>query len=120
MTAAAKSPLMSALAGRCPRCGQGRLFCGFLAVSERCDHCGLDLTAQDAGDGPVAFVILLAGFIVVGFALMVEIQYQWPIWRHLLVWLPLAALLAIGLVRPFKAALIGLQFKYRAHDFDHG
>jgi uncharacterized protein (DUF983 family) len=108
------------LAGRCPRCGQGRLFRGFLAVADRCDRCQLGLSAHDAADGPVAFVILLAGCIVVPSALVVEVTYGWPIWLHLLVWLPLAAVLAIALTRPLKALLIGLQFKHRAHDFDHG
>lgn len=116
---ATASPVSAALAGRCPRCGQGRLFRGFLAVAERCDVCGLDLSAQDSGDGPVAFVILLVGFAVVGSALVVEVKYGWPVWLHFAVWLPLAALLALGLMRPLKALLIGLQFKHRAHDFDH-
>ncbi len=113
------SPVAAALAGRCPRCGQGRLFRGFLSVVPRCEVCGLDLSAEDSGDGPVALIILLVGFIVVGAALIVEVRYGWPIWLHLLVWLPLAAIGCVALMRPLKAIMIGLQFKHRAHDFDH-
>jgi len=116
---ATASPVTAALSGRCPRCGQGRLFRGFLAVVPRCEVCGLDLSAEDSGDGPVALIILLVGFVVVGAALIVEVRYGWPIWLHLLIWLPLAAVGCLALMRPFKAIVIGLQFKHRAHDFDH-
>jgi len=113
------SPVTAALSGRCPRCGQGRLFRGFLAVAPRCEVCGLDLSAEDSGDGPVALIILLVGFLVVGAALIVEVRYGWPVWLHLLVWLPLAAAGCLALMRPLKAIAIGLQFKHRARDFDH-
>ena len=36
------SPYVAGLAGRCPRCGKGRLFQGFLNLRPRCDVCGLD------------------------------------------------------------------------------
>ncbi len=116
---AAASPVASALAGRCPRCGRGRLFRGFLSVVPRCEVCGLDLSGEDSGDGPVAFIVLLVGFLVVGTALLVEVRFGWPIWLHLLVWLPLALLACLLLMRPLKAMMIGLQFKHRARDFDH-
>lgn len=115
---ATPSAVSSALAGRCPRCGQGRLFRGLLAVAPRCSVCDLDLSAQDSGDGPVAFVILLVGVVVVGAALVVEVRYSWPVWLHLLVWLPLATLLSLALMRPLKAFLIGQQYRHRSEDFD--
>ncbi len=114
------SPVAAALAGRCPRCGQGRLFVGYLRVAPRCEVCGLDLAAHDAGDGPVAFIILLVGFVVVGAALIVEVKYGWPIWLHMVVWLPLALAGCLLLMRPAKALLIGLQYKHRKGDFETG
>jgi len=63
--APAPSLLHVALAGRCPRCGQGRLFRGLLDVRDSCEVCGLDLREHDAGDGAVVGVILLLGAIVV-------------------------------------------------------
>lgn len=114
------SPFAAGLGGRCPRCGQGRLFRGFLAVAPRCEHCGLDLSAQDSGDGPVAFIILIVGFLVVGAALVVEVRWGWPVWLHMLVWLPLALAGCLALMRPFKATLIALQYKHRRHEFDAG
>lgn len=111
------SPFRTGLAARCPRCGRGPLFEGFLTVAGRCSSCGLDLRAQDSGDGPVAFIILIVGFVVVGAALVVEVRYEWPIWLHLIVWLPLAAVLSILLIRPLKATLVALQYRHRRHEF---
>ena len=59
-------PIAAGLKGRCPRCGEGRLFSGFLTVAPRCSNCGLDYSFADAGDGPAVFVILIIGFVVVG------------------------------------------------------
>ncbi|MEE8202439.1 MAG: DUF983 domain-containing protein [Alphaproteobacteria bacterium] len=97
---------------RCPRCGKGRLFEGFLAVAERCGVCDLDLSRQNSGDGPVAFIILLLGGVVVGLALVVEMNFAPPLWLQLVMWLPLALGGSIGLLRPFKATLIAFQCKH--------
>ena len=112
-------PVAASLAGRCPKCGSGRLFAGFLRIVPRCESCGLDLSKQDSGDGPVAFIILVVGFVVVGAALVVEVKFGWPLWLHLLVWLPLAVVLTLALMRPAKALLIGLQYRHRRQDFEH-
>jgi uncharacterized protein (DUF983 family) len=106
------SPLRAALGCRCPRCGTGKLFSGVLTVRPACEVCGLDLSAQDAGDGPAVFVILFLGFIVVGLAALVEIQYSPPIWVHILLWTPLILGGAIVMLRPFKAGLIALQYRH--------
>jgi uncharacterized protein (DUF983 family) len=104
----------SAMRGRCPRCGQGRLFKGYLSLQPGCTACGLDYDVIDAGDGPAAFVILLIGFIVVGLALFVEVSYGPPLWLHLLLWLPLTLILCLPLLRLLKGLMIGLQFRNRA------
>jgi uncharacterized protein (DUF983 family) len=111
------SALSTGLRCRCPSCGEGPLFQGFLTVRSRCPVCGVDLSAQDSGDGPVAFIVLIVGAIVVGLALLVEVSYSPPVWLHLLLWLPLTMILVLALMRPFKAILIALQYKHRRHDF---
>ena len=108
----AVSPLRAALGCRCPRCGRGKLFVGLLHVRPACEVCGLDLSAQDAGDGPAVFVILFLGFIVVGLAALVEISFSPPIWVHLVLWTPLVLGGAIAMLRPLKAGLIALQFRH--------
>jgi uncharacterized protein (DUF983 family) len=120
LSAAAPSALSAGLRSRCPACGRGPLFEGFLHVRARCPACGADLSGQDSGDGPVAFIILIAGAIVVAAALLTEVAWQPPVWLHLVLWLPLALVLVLGLMRPFKATLIALQYKHRRHDFAEG
>ena len=108
------SPISAGLAGRCPRCGKGRLFTGFLTLSPSCTACGLDFSFADAGDGPAVFVILLAGFVVVGLALVVEFLYQPPFWLHALLWGPLILVVTLGPLRPLKGLLITLQYHHDA------
>ncbi|HXC15358.1 MAG TPA: DUF983 domain-containing protein [Stellaceae bacterium] len=102
----------AALGCRCPRCGRGRLFSGLPDVRPGCEVCGLDFSAQDAGDGPAVFVILFLGLIVVGLAAVVEIEFSPPIWVHLLLWTPMILGGAVAMLRPFKAGLIALQFRH--------
>ena len=90
------SPFVSGLTGRCPRCGKGHLFTGFLTLRKECEACGLDYSFADAGDGPAIFVMLIAGFIVVGAALMVEVVYQPPFWLHAVLWGPLILIVTLG------------------------
>src|SRR5215471_18855380 len=87
-------PITRGLRGRCPRCGEGALFEGFLTLRPKCERCGLDYSFADAADGPAVFVILISGFIVVFAALAVEFAYQPPYWVHAVLWLPLLALAA--------------------------
>ncbi|HLY45163.1 MAG TPA: DUF983 domain-containing protein [Stellaceae bacterium] len=102
----------AALACRCPRCGEGRLFTGLLTVRPACPACGLDFSAEAAGDGPAVFVILFLGLIVVGLAAWVELNFSPPIWVHLALWTPLIIGGAILMLRPLKAALIALQYRH--------
>jgi uncharacterized protein (DUF983 family) len=105
--------LRAAIGCRCPRCGEGRLFAGLLNVRPACEVCGLDLSAQDAGDGPAVFVILFLGFIVVALAALVEINFSPPIWVHMLLWTPLIFGGGMAMLRPLKAGLIALQYRHQ-------
>ena len=114
LTSPPVSPLIAGITCRCPRCGKGRLFNGFLSIAPRCEACGLDYSFIDAGDGPAVFVIFFAGFVVVGAALLVEAAYQPPYWLHGLLWGPLILLTTLGPLRPLKGVLIALQFHHKA------
>jgi len=108
--------MMSGLAGRCPACGKGKLYSGYLALAPRCDVCGLDYGFADSGDGPAVFVVLVTGFIVTGAALFTEIVYAPPYWVHALLWGPLAIILPLLLLRSFKGALIAVQYHHKAEE----
>lgn len=107
------SPFAAGLRCRCPRCGEGKLFQGFLTVAPACPRCGLDYAGVDSGDGPAVFIIMIAGFIVVGLALWTEVSFEPPLWVHVLLWFPLILVLSLGLLRPFKAVLIALQYRHK-------
>lgn len=108
------NPLLSGLAGRCPNCGEGHLFEGFLKVSPSCEACGFDLSSADSGDGPAVFVILVGGFLVAFAALFTEIAFRPPIWVHMVIFLPLTVVVCLGLLRPFKGAMLAAQFMNKA------
>src|SRR5690348_18093556 len=107
-------PIGRGLRGRCPRCGEGHLFRGFLTLRTNCENCGLDYSFADAGDGPAVFVILIIGFIIVGLALWVEVTLSPPLWLHLLVWIPLALVLCLTALRLIKGVLLTLQYANKA------
>jgi uncharacterized protein (DUF983 family) len=106
--------ILAGLSCRCPRCGQGKLFQGFLALRPRCEACGLDFSFADSGDGPAVFIMFLAGFIVVGAALITEVLYQPPFWVHAALWLPLILIVTLGPLRPMKGLMIALQYHHKA------
>ena len=108
--------ILRGLRGRCPRCGEGRLFRGFLGLQPTCTHCRLNYGFADAGDGPAVFVILFGGFIVVFAALIVEIMYQPPYWVHAALWLPLILIVTLAPLRPIKGVLIALQYHHKAQE----
>jgi uncharacterized protein (DUF983 family) len=108
------SPYTTGLMARCPRCGEGRLFKGFLTLAPSCSRCGLPFDFADSGDGPAFFVSFAAGLLVVGVALVVDVLYEPPIWVHLVISLPLVLVLCLGLLRPLKGLLIALQYRNKA------
>ncbi|MBC7584043.1 DUF983 domain-containing protein [Tardiphaga sp. vice304] len=108
--------VLRGLACKCPRCGKGKLFAGFIDLKPSCDSCGLDYTFIDVGDGASVFLIMIAGALVVGCALVVEVKYQPPFWLHAAMWLPLILLTTIGPLRPMKSLLIALQFHHKASE----
>jgi uncharacterized protein (DUF983 family) len=110
------SVLKATLLARCPRCGRAPLFSGFLTMAPRCTACGLDYSHFDVGDGAAVFVILFAGIVVAGAALIVEVKYSPPYWVHAVLWLPLIAILVLGGLHFGKALLMVLQYKHQARE----
>jgi uncharacterized protein (DUF983 family) len=108
--------LASGLCGRCPRCGRGALFDGFLTITDRCRVCGLEFSAHDAGDGPAVAVIFILGFAIFCLAWMLEVLLSPPLWLHALIWTPLTVIGAVVLLRPVKGLTVAAQFRFRAVD----
>ena len=107
----AVSPFAAGLACRCPRCGKGRLFGGFLGVRAKCGVCGLDFGFASSGDGPAVFVIFIVSPVVIALAVILEALVHPAPYIHLVIWLPVTVILCLALLRPFKATLIALQYR---------
>ncbi len=103
----------TALTHRCPSCHEGPLYVGMLKIAPECSHCGLSFGAEDAGDGPAFIVILVVGFLATALAGIVEVLFEWPLWLHALVWIPLTFILSIILLRISKSGLIAWQYNVR-------
>jgi uncharacterized protein (DUF983 family) len=104
------------LGARCPRCGEGRLYAGFLKLADRCDSCGLRLSELNAADGPAFFAMSAVGILVGFAALFAEVAYSPPVWVHLVVWFPLIAILSLLLLRPIKGVMVALTFRHRGFE----
>jgi uncharacterized protein (DUF983 family) len=104
--------------GRCPRCGEGKLFRAFLKVDNSCSACGLDFTPHRADDLPAYLVIVIVGHLMVPTVLMIETDFSPPTWLQLSIYLPLTLILSLLLLQPVKGAVVGLQWALRMHGFD--
>ena len=102
---------LSGLRCRCPRCGKGKLYSGYLKIAPSCSICGLDYGFADAGDGPAVFVVLVAGALVAAGGAFVELNFHPPYWMHLAIWLPVTVGLCLALLPPFKATIFALQYR---------
>ncbi len=113
------STVRTGVLGRCPRCGEGKLFSGYLSLEKGCTECGLDYDFADSADGPAVFIMLIAGLIVGGGAMVTEVLYQPPYWLHAVIWLPLAIILPLLMLRPLKGWWVNNQFVRDAREGRH-
>lgn len=109
-------PHHTGLVGKCPRCGRGALFAGFLRLADRCTVCGLDYDFADPADGPAFFVITFACVPVVAFAVWMEVSVGAPYWLNALLTLPLLMLFCIAPLRPLKGLMVAQQYVHNAHE----
>jgi uncharacterized protein (DUF983 family) len=96
---------------RCPSCGRGKLFAGYLTLRECCAHCGLAFEGCRADDAPAYFTILVIGHIVVPGTLMAEQWFQPATFVQLAIWLPVTLLGTLALLPFVKGALVGAVWR---------
>ncbi len=102
---------------RCPACGEGHLYRAYLKVADSCAACGEDLFHHRADDAPPYLTILVMGHLILAAVVGIDLAYQWPLWLHALVWLPVTVLACLAFLPTAKGALIGLQWALRMHGF---
>jgi uncharacterized protein (DUF983 family) len=106
--------LGAGLGGLCPRCGARTLYAALLSFAPSCRACGLDFSTFNVGDGPAAFLTLIVGGLVTALAVTVQLAFRPPFWVHIILWVPVTAILVIGLLRFAKALLLALEYRHRA------
>jgi len=109
-------PILTGLKCRCPRCGVGKLFAGYLKVAPACSSCSLDFKFADSGDGPAIFVIFLVAPLVIILALIVGAAFNPAPYVHLILWIPTTLVLCLLLLPPFKGVMVALQYRHDAHE----
>ncbi len=110
------SAWMAGLTLRCPQCGQGEVFQGYLKFRDTCRACSADFRAADAGDGPAVFVILIVGAIVAPLLFILQFGLDLPGWLALTLTMVAAIALCLALLPPFKSVLFALQWKHKARE----
>ncbi len=111
-----KSPFALGIRGRCPRCGEGHLFKGYLTLAERCEVCGLDYSFADPADGPAFFAMWLGSFPALVVGLWLELSFSAPLWVHFITTFPLILLGCLAVLRPAKGWLVCSQFRHKAEE----
>lgn len=106
-----------AIRGRCPACGEGRMFAGYLKPVHSCSHCGQLWDVHQADDFPAYIVILLLGHILVPLMIEVNAAFSIPLGWQAVIWPGLAIILCTLLIQPAKAAVIAFQWTRRMHGF---
>lgn len=111
------APLLPAVfAARCPRCGKGPLYAGWIRFAETCSTCGLDFRQFNVGDGPAAFLIMIVGGVITALALTLQLSVEPPFWVHILLWVPLTTIAVVYCLRLSKAALVILEYRNQARE----
>ena|ERR1700754_5084049 len=110
--------LKRGLRGRCPRCGEGKIFRAFLKVDDHCSVCGQDFTPHRADDLPAYLVIVIVGHIVVPIILWIETDYAPSVPLQLSIYLPFTLIASLLLLQPVKGAVVAVQWALRMHGFD--
>lgn len=103
--------------GKCPKCGEGKLFSSFLKVVPACAHCGEEMHHHRADDLPAYLVVVIVGHVMVGAVMGFMEVTSLSTWQILAIWAPLTFLVAVGLLRPIKGAVVGLQWAFYMHGF---
>ncbi len=106
----------AAALGKCPVCGKGRLYRSYLKIADVCDRCGIDFKAAETGDGPVVFVILIAGFAACAGLMYSLMVLNWPITQLLIVWPAVAVVLSLILMPMLKGLMVASQLRHKVRD----
>ena len=102
---------------RCPQCGTGRLFTGYLTVATACPDCAESFAAQRADDGPAYLTILIVGHLMAPLFLWSYFKWEPAPAVMIAVFTAGTVGLSLYLLPRLKGALVALQWAKRMHGF---
>lgn len=112
-----KPAIWRGLQRKCPNCGQGYLFQGFLKVADECPSCREVLSHHRADDGPAYLTILIVGHLLAPL-----LHITWTQFRPEP--LVLATIFTVGcvglslfLLPRMKGMVVAIQWSRRMHGF---
>ncbi|MDB6181581.1 DUF983 domain-containing protein [Paracoccus fistulariae] len=104
--------------GLCPSCGQGKMFRGYLKVSDHCPNCDEELHHQRADDGPAYLTILIVSHLAAPILLAYFIAFR-PSAMTMIAIFGLGTVISSLLLLPrIKGAFVGFQWARRMHGFE--
>jgi len=109
-------PVETGIKGRCPACGEGQLFAGFLKFQDECEACGADFRDEDAGDGPAFFAMFAVLIILVPMALAFAMITGAPMWLTLLIWSPIIIFACLFLLRKLRGVMFNIAWQRSARE----
>jgi uncharacterized protein (DUF983 family) len=105
---------------RCPACGEGKLFNGYLRLADECSACHAPLGRIRADDAPPYFTILIVGHVLVPGVFLVEKLWRPEMWVHMAIWLPLFAIVCMAMLRPVKGMVVAWMMRLGLTGEDQG
>ena len=112
-----RAALLRGIRGRCPRCGEAKLFGKFLNPIAVCPRCHQDWSHHQADDMPPYISILITGHVLVPVIIYFGAVSEMSMWQALAICLVLASGLMIALLQPAKGGVIALQWWHGMHGF---
>ncbi len=102
---------------RCPNCGDGKLFDGYLKVADNCPVCEEELHHHRADDGPAYLTILIVGHLLAPIMLWMFVAYRPEPLVMISVFTVGCVALSLYLLPRLKGMIVGLQWSRRMHGF---
>ena len=99
------------LFGKCPNCGEGKLFKYYLKQVDKCASCGEKFGHIRADDGPAWISVLVVSHVLVPLAIYVSMNTDWSQWTHLFVWSVAGLLLTVISLPPAKGFFISMIWR---------
>jgi uncharacterized protein (DUF983 family) len=98
----------------CPRCGQGQMFAGYLAVREACESCKMPFEPLRSDDAPPYFTLFIVGHLVISLYLLLWPYIPLPDWGQALIWCGLTLVLSLALLPFVKGGVMAVIFRTKA------